>query len=321
MILLSWGCSSRNGVVDFGDGRYTGDLNKEGQRHGKGLYEWNNGDRYEGTFQNGKRHGKGVFVWNTGDRYEGDYRNGRRHGRGSYVWSTGARYDGQYAFSKREGRGVFTDNDGSRFEGWWQEDKEHGHGILSYPDGRRIEDMWIKGKRKSEIEQGTSTTQKHGSEENATTSPEPETSQPETSPATSSSQSGSTEESPATTHPTPDPVEPIETPTPQPPVAKTEEITGSRWEGTEPQAKVYFESIEKEGNVSALHVKETGAAFEGTITIVRENGEKQGKVTVVNGLLHGEEIVWGEDGKIIERNRYENGKLMEENVSPAVQPN
>ena len=61
--------------------------------------------------------------------------------------------------------------------------------------------------------------------------------------------------------------------------------------------------------------------FEGTITIVRENGEKQGKVTVVNGLLHGEEIVWGEDGKIIERNRYENGKLMEENVSPAVQPN
>ena len=81
-----------------------------------------------------------------------------------------------------------------------------------------------------------------------------------------------------------------------------------------------FESIEKEGNVAALHVKETGAAFEGTITIVRENGEKQGKVTVVNGLLHGEEIVWGEDGKIIERNRYENGKLMEENVSPPVQP-
>lgn len=294
MVLLSWGCSSRNEVVDFGDGRYTGDFDKEGQRHGQGLYEWNNGDRYEGTFQNGKRHGKGVFVWNNGDRYEGDYRNGSRHGRGSYVWSTGARYDGQYAFSKREGRGVFTGTDGSRFEGWWQEDKEHGHGILSYPDGRRIEDMWIKGKRKSEIEQGTSPPQKHGSEENATTattSPEPETSQPETSPAPSAPQSGS-----------------------------TEEITGSRWEGTEPEAKVYFESIEKEGNVAALHVKETGAAFEGTITIVRENGEKQGKVTVVNGLLHGEEIVWGEDGKIIERNRYENGKLMEENVSPPVQP-
>ena len=42
---------------------------------GKGIYYYNNGDRYEGDFRNHKKEGKGIYYYNDGDRYEGDFRN------------------------------------------------------------------------------------------------------------------------------------------------------------------------------------------------------------------------------------------------------
>ena len=82
----------------------------------------------------------------------------------------------------------------------------------------------------------------------------------------------------------------------------------------------YFEPRAR-GEVSAIHVKETGEPFEGTITILLANGRKRGQVPVVNGLLHGEEILWGDEGETLERNRYENGKLIEERIFPQPEKN
>ena len=92
------------------------------------------------------------------------------------------------------------------------------------------------------------------------------------------------------------------------------------WKGTQEQDEAYLESRES-GDVSTLYVKETNELFGGTITIVLEDGSKRGQVTVAKGLLHGEEILWGEDGEILERNRYENGKLVAEEISPAPKEN
>ena len=117
-----------------------------------------------------------------------------------------------------------------------------------------------------------------------------------------------------------EPVPPVETPDPAPTPEEPTQPASENWKGTQEQAEAHFESRDR-GEVSALHLKETGEAFDGTITIMLDDGGKRGQVTVVNGLLHGEEILWGDDGNVIERNRYENGKLIEEQIVPQPEKN
>ncbi|MFP6901189.1 MAG: hypothetical protein VCA36_09615 [Opitutales bacterium] len=287
----------RSGVVEFGDGRYEGDFNKKGQRHGVGIYEYNNGDRYEGSSRDGKRHGRGNFVWANGDRFKGEYRNGNRHGRGSYEWTTGARYDGQYAFGKRQGQGTFRAADGSRYDGWWHKDLKDGHGIMTYPDGRRMEGIWSRGELRAKSTVSEVIPLPPEGEDNSTDS------------------IASSEQLPTLPEESVEPVEFV-SPLPEKPI----ENKPTHWKGTQEQVEAYLESREN-GEISILQVKESGELFEGTLTIVLDDGRKRGQVTVVKGLLHGEEILWGEDGEILERNRYENGKLVAEEISPAPERN
>lgn len=37
-----------------------------------------NGDFYEGLWQNGFKHGKGSYEWNNGDSYEGNFWQDKR---------------------------------------------------------------------------------------------------------------------------------------------------------------------------------------------------------------------------------------------------
>ena len=39
---------------------------------GKGILK-NKDGRYEGDFKNDLREGKGLFLWNNGDKFEGDW--------------------------------------------------------------------------------------------------------------------------------------------------------------------------------------------------------------------------------------------------------
>lgn len=39
--------------------------------HGKGVFTWLDGRRYEGEYYDDKKHGKGVFTWPDGKRYNG----------------------------------------------------------------------------------------------------------------------------------------------------------------------------------------------------------------------------------------------------------
>ena len=50
-------------------------------KEGKGVYYYNNGNRYEGDWRNSKREGKGIFYYNDGDREMGDYSNNKRIGK------------------------------------------------------------------------------------------------------------------------------------------------------------------------------------------------------------------------------------------------
>ena len=41
--------------------------------HGFGTYRFQNGDRYEGNWQEGKRKGQGTKYFANGDKYEGNW--------------------------------------------------------------------------------------------------------------------------------------------------------------------------------------------------------------------------------------------------------
>ena len=40
---------------------------------GKGIYQWSDGKKYEGYWQNNKMHGRGILIWADGKSYEGEF--------------------------------------------------------------------------------------------------------------------------------------------------------------------------------------------------------------------------------------------------------
>ena len=45
--------------------------------HGKGKFNFANGDIYVGDYFGGRQEGNGKFLWKSGDIYEGQVRNPR----------------------------------------------------------------------------------------------------------------------------------------------------------------------------------------------------------------------------------------------------
>lgn len=83
------------------------------------------------------------------------------------------------------------------------------------------------------------------------------------------------------------------------------------WRGTTSQAENYFEN-QLIGGIDVVHVKKSGQPFTGKFVILRDNGSLKGMASLVNGKLHGEEIVYDNSGNVIERNNWQNGRLPEE---------
>lgn len=75
-------------------------------------------------------HGKGVYTWKDGRKYDGDYQFDKKHGYGVYTWADGRRYEGNWAYGKQHGKGKYILPDGTVKVGVWE-------------DGKRI--RWIEG--------------------------------------------------------------------------------------------------------------------------------------------------------------------------------
>ncbi len=106
-------------------GAYTGPC-VDGFAHGQGKAT--GAAIYAGGFLAGRKHGAGVKEWPNGDRYEGEFSADRKHGYGTYKWGRGSewagqRYSGAYAEDRRHGAGVYTWPDGRQLAGQWQQDR------------------------------------------------------------------------------------------------------------------------------------------------------------------------------------------------------
>lgn len=101
-------------------------LKGPGNHTGVGAYIWENGDRYEGEWNEGKRHGRGICRWADGRTYDGEWKEGKVHGTGIHTWSRGDKYEGQWTEDHMTGVGLYIWPEGDRYNGDWNNMKRQG---------------------------------------------------------------------------------------------------------------------------------------------------------------------------------------------------
>ena len=136
-----------------GIGRYSGGARQQ-ERHGRGLFTFENGDSYNGEWNNGLMHGYGEYTWSDGQKYAGDWENGKHDGRGFMSWSEnvsartkGGRYTGSFKQGKRVGLGSETLVGHCVYAGEWQDDKRAGRGTLKWDNGNTYDGEWVEDQR------------------------------------------------------------------------------------------------------------------------------------------------------------------------------
>eukprot|EP00758_Cryptobia_borreli_P016979 Tbor_TRINITY_DN6152_c3_g2::TRINITY_DN6152_c3_g2_i2::g.21460::m.21460 len=113
--------------IEFDDGYYEGEVNEEGEMHGRGRYQYNNGDIFIGEFDKDAMHGKGIYRWADGDVYEGEYVDHVQHGYGVLRNSEGV-YSGEWRDDKKNRLGTMEYAVGTKYIGEWVDDKRQGQG-------------------------------------------------------------------------------------------------------------------------------------------------------------------------------------------------
>ena len=148
---------------------YKGDLNNNGEKHGYGTYispnlkrigmwrrnnftGWgreirNNGDIYEGKFNNGKLNGKGIYknkIENVS--YVGDFINSEKHGKGE-LFTKENHYNGDFVNNKFEGKGKIEIYAEGEYEGDFKNGSFDGNGMLKWKNGGCYKGQLSKGKQ------------------------------------------------------------------------------------------------------------------------------------------------------------------------------
>jgi hypothetical protein len=132
-------------TIIFHQGTYKGQVNKNGDPHGKGSIYWLNGDISIGKFKNGKLNGKGKYTWKNGSIYQGEFKDNEINGIGKYF--NGDLYIGYFKEGKKEGKGKYywnleKNSNGDWYEGEYKEDKKNGYGKMYWKDGKYFEGQW-----------------------------------------------------------------------------------------------------------------------------------------------------------------------------------
>lgn len=114
--------------------------------HGRGVYVFPNGNRYEGEWVNDMKAGYGVLYYVNGERYEGYWRDDKAQGKGTLTYAHGDKFVGEWTQGKKHGHGELFYANKDHFVGEWKNDSATGYGVLTYANGNRYEGNWLEDK-------------------------------------------------------------------------------------------------------------------------------------------------------------------------------
>ncbi len=135
----------------FSNGLFTGTLSSDGLMTGLGIYQYDTGSVYHGSFADDVFSGLGVYRWYNGKTYCGHYSLGKREGQGTLVYKDGTTFCGLWRDDLREGDGLVVLATGDTFQGRWVGGMRHGKGVLTKKHSDRLfEQVWKRGELQSE---------------------------------------------------------------------------------------------------------------------------------------------------------------------------
>lgn len=137
---------SSNSLVVGSDTVYYGELNPEGQFHGKGTCFYNNDFLYRGYFKNGIWHKKGQICFKNTKIYNGELYEGEIQGFGELQKPNGNVYIGHFQNEILQGPGQIIMSNGCLFEGSFLKGVKHGKGKITFPDKRVLEGFYQQGR-------------------------------------------------------------------------------------------------------------------------------------------------------------------------------
>jgi predicted Ser/Thr protein kinase len=172
---------SGSGKIMFANGNvYVGEMLND-KRHGRGVFTWADGEKYEGKlkfsffihsfvrsfvhsfarslrfelghFENDMRHGQGTYHYENGERYEGEFSCGMKHGQGVFYFNSKLGrgsfdvYTGEFKKGLRCGKGEVKFANGNVYIGEFANDKRNGHGVFIWVSGNRYEGQFRDDKR------------------------------------------------------------------------------------------------------------------------------------------------------------------------------
>jgi len=134
------------GVSIMGDGSKVKGSFKAGAADGYCVYEWANGEKHFGFWEENKRKGWGKMIMEGGHVAYNNYVNGVREGIGRAFFADGDTYTGEFKQNDISGKGVYTWADGRYYKGDFELSEQHGYGMMTWPSGKVYEGQFTKGK-------------------------------------------------------------------------------------------------------------------------------------------------------------------------------
>jgi len=101
---------------------------------------YTDGNCVSGICQNGK----GVYLFNNGDKYIGNFTNGKINGRGKYEYTNPkAYYDGLWKNGQREDNNAIYENESYKYIGGYKNNKQNGLATITFFKGNRAGDTFV----------------------------------------------------------------------------------------------------------------------------------------------------------------------------------
>ena len=317
------------GFFRWSDGSYYNGAYVRDQRHGKGRFLWSNGETYEGDYLEDQRTGRGVYRWPNGSVYKGLYFKGKRHGNGDFTASDGIRYEGEWLHDVQHGKGKLIFPNGNVVVGTWIDGKLVTSNPVPPPTSTRpiievekILSVDIPAQSKPiELRPALSPVTKSNNKSTSTSTSNSSTVElAKLDDALLADAKPPLPPSPAVLQvPPPAPIPPtpqeLKIPEEKDPMEKinldfSKNETSDVWRGTPADAEAQF-ITELLNGLDTIKEKDSNLRFSGKMLIVDQNGLLEGELNLLNGVLHGKEIFFDSNGKVLEENLWKNGRKVD----------